>query len=118
MAWLYGRVIESRLFGVPSHDPLTYVAAVAALVVVSLAATAGPARGPRFVSIRSTSCAPNDATGCPWPLGVALNAGSAVRASHCYSARSATIGSTRAARRAGVRAAATAISNNAMADRA
>ena len=44
MAWLSGRVIESRLFGVLSHDPLTYVAAVTAMVVVSLAAAAGPAR--------------------------------------------------------------------------
>lgn len=44
LARLSGRVVESRLFGVAPHDPLTYCAAVGAMIVVSLTAAAGPAR--------------------------------------------------------------------------
>jgi predicted permease len=44
LAWLSGRLVESRLFGVASHDPLVYLAAIGALIVVSLTATAAPAR--------------------------------------------------------------------------
>jgi predicted lysophospholipase L1 biosynthesis ABC-type transport system permease subunit len=44
LAWLAGRIVESRLFGVAAHDPLTYAAAVAAMIAVSLGATTAPAR--------------------------------------------------------------------------
>jgi putative ABC transport system permease protein len=43
-AWALGRTLEAFLFGVSPADPLSYVAAVAVLVVPALAATLVPAR--------------------------------------------------------------------------
>jgi len=44
LAWLSGRLVESRLFGVAVHDPLTYASAVTAMIAVCLVAMAAPAR--------------------------------------------------------------------------
>jgi hypothetical protein len=44
LGWMSGRAIESKLFGVTSHDPLIYAVSAGLLTVVVLAASLGPAR--------------------------------------------------------------------------
>jgi ABC-type antimicrobial peptide transport system permease subunit len=43
LAWLLGRLVRSLLFGIAPHDMLSFAAAPALLLVVTLAATAVPA---------------------------------------------------------------------------
>jgi len=43
-SWAATRVIESRLFGVRAHDPLTFVLVAAGVLLIALAAASFPAR--------------------------------------------------------------------------
>ena len=44
LAWILGRVVESRLFGITSRDPAIYTAAAFTMVLVIAVATFIPAR--------------------------------------------------------------------------